>query len=400
MLDAMIWVRHPNRSPEGGTRMRLPSQGWRAGFTLTIETLDGMPVLVTFGIASLGQVPGVARTLGQRALLVTGRHQQAAADLVSAELGADVVGQMQEAAEHVPIEVATTAVAQARALQAEVLIAIGGGSATGLAKAVALETGLPILAVPTTYAGSEMTSIWGVTSRNRKATGRDARVRPRAIIYDPALTLSLPPQMTAASGMNAMAHAIEALYAPDVTPKLTEVALAAITAVTTALPVAVARPDDLAARTELLYGAWLAGWALGSTTMGLHHKLAHVLGGTYRLPHAGVHSVLLPHVAAYNAPTARAALARAAIALGSEGPDDIGAALFDLAARIGAPTSLAELGLAHGQINEVAASVDVSNIINPREVTEPGLVRLLQAAYSGTRPLARASTGEPEDPQP
>lgn len=157
------------------------------------------------------------------------------------------------------------------------LITVGGGSATGLAKAVVLETGLPIVAVPTTYAGSEMTAIWGHTDSAGKTTGWDGRVLPRAVIYDPTLTLSLPPEITGASGMNALAHA--------------------------------------------LYGAWLAGWCLGSTTMGLHHKLAHVLGGIYRLPHAGVHSALLPHAAAYNASAARSGFTCAARALGVGGPD-------------------------------------------------------------------------------
>ena len=180
---------------------------------MAVPVLDDRPVRVIFGIGSLAEVRTEVLALGRRALLVTGRHEQAAADVASALLGADLVGELREVAQHVPVQLAADAVSLARGLRADVLVTVGGGSATGLAKAVALEVGLPVLAVPTTYAGSEMTPIWGLTDGEGKTTGRDARVLPRTVIYDPSLTRSLPPDITAASGMNALAHAIEALYA-------------------------------------------------------------------------------------------------------------------------------------------------------------------------------------------
>ena len=370
----------------GGEPVKLPHAQWRDAFTRDAPVLDERPVRVVFGIGALAQVGSEAYALGRRALLIAGHHEDGAAEVVSTQLGADLAGRLRDVAQHVPVDLARSALAKARELGVDVLIAIGGGSATGLAKAIALETGLPVLAVPTTYAGSEMTPIWGVTDLQGKTTGRDARVLPRTVVYDPELTASLPAEVTAASGMNALAHALEALYAPDTTEALTTVAEEATRALATALPQAVERPDDLEARSQALYGAWLAGWALGSTTMGLHHKLAHVLGGTYGLPHAGVHSALLPQVAAFNAPAAPAAFARAAKALGTSGPDRVAAALFDLAITVGAPTSLAELGLEDAAIYDVAAAVAAADVANPRAVTEPDLVRLLRGAYTGTQP--------------
>jgi maleylacetate reductase len=366
--------------------MTLPEARWREGFTYDAPVLADRTVRVVFGVGSVHQVGREAAALGRQTLLIAGQHEDAAADLVAAQLGVDLAGRLRDVAQHVPTHLADEATHHATQLGAQVLLTIGGGSATGLAKAIALRTGLPILAVPTTYAGSEMTPIWGLTDPQGKTTGRDRRVLPRTVLYDPALTVSLPPQMTGASGMNALAHALEALYAPDTTPLLSMLAEEALRTLGTALPMVVAQPDDLDARSQLLFGAWLAGWALGSTTMGLHHKLAHVLGGTYRLPHAGVHSTLLPQVAAFNATAAPEAFTRAARALHAGDPGDVGQAVFDLATRVGAPTSLADLGLAPDAIDAVAAVVAAATVVNPRPVTEPDLVHLLRAAFAGTRP--------------
>jgi maleylacetate reductase len=226
----------------------------------------------------------------------------------------------------------------------------------------------------------------GLSDKRGKATGRDPRVLPRTVLYDPALTTSLPSNVTGPSGINALAHAIEALYAPDVTPQLATVAEGALCTLAAVLPTVVAHPEDLRARSQALYGAWLAGWALGATTMGLHHKLAHVLGGTYRLAHAGVHSALLPQVAAFNATSAPEALTRAARALHVTDANLVGAALFDLATQINAPTSLAALGLARDTIDAVAETVAGASVINPRPVTQSDLILLLRSAYAGTRP--------------
>ena len=347
---------------------------------------DDAAVRVVFGPRSLAQVPSEARILGSRIMIISGRHEADAAEAVRAELGDDVVARIPDVIQHVPVDIADRAIDAARDAEVGLLISIGGGSATGLAKVVARDTGLPILAVPTTYAASEMTPIWGQTDHGEKTTGRDPRVLPRLVVYDPVLTITMPAELTAASGMNALAHALESLYAPDATPRSLEVAEEAIRALADGLPDAVARPDDLEARTAALRGAWFAGWALGSTTMGLQHKLAHILAGKYQLPHAGVHSALLPHVTAFNAPAVRVPFARAVRALGLAGPDEIGPAVFELATQLHAPTSLAQLGLDHGAIPEVAKIIGAALVSNPRDYTEEQVVVLLEQAYLGIKP--------------
>lgn len=355
-------------------------------FSYPAPVFDDSAVRVIFGRGSLAQVPSEARTLGSRVMIISGRHEADPAAAVSAGLGDDLVAQISDVVQHVPVDVAARAIDAARGAEVGLLISIGGGSATGLAKVVARDTGLPILAVPTTYAGSEMTPIWGQTDHGGKTTGRDPRVLPRLVVYDPVLTISMPADLTAASGMNALAHALESLYAPDATPRSLEVAEEAIRALADGLAPAVARPDDLEARTAALRGAWLAGWALGSTTMGLQHKLAHVLAGKYQLPHGGVHSALLPHVAAFNAAAVPAPFARAVRAMGLGGPDEVGPAVFELATQLHAPTSLAELGLDHDAISEVAKIIGAAPVSNPRDYTEEQVVLLLEQAYLGIKP--------------
>lgn len=365
--------------------MTLPGQD---GQPFTHSTSIGDKVVrVVFGTGSLASVAAAGRTLGSRLMIISGRHEADAAAAVRADLGDDLVARIPDVRQHVPVEVAARAIDAARDAEVGILISIGGGSATGLAKAVARDTGLPILAVPTTYAGSEMTPIWGQTDHGEKTTGRDPRVLPSLVVYDPALTISMPANLTAASGMNALAHAVESLYAPNATPLSSEVAEEAIRALAHGLPAAVTRPDDLEVRAGALRGAWLAGWALGSTTMGLHHKLAHVLGGRYQLPHAGVHSALLPHVAAFNAAAVPVPFARAARALGlGGGPEAVGPALFELANRLQAPTSLAELGLDLESIPDVAKIISASPVANPRDYTEENVVVLMEQAYLGKQP--------------
>ena len=364
--------------------MKLPEDG--RPFTILAPVLADRAVRVVFGLGSVDKVAFEARTLGTPILLISGRHHADPADAVRAQLGDDLACRIQEVAQHVPVELAREAIGAAQKSRAEVIVSIGGGSATGLAKAVAREVGLPILAMPTTYAGSEMTPIWGQSDSGGKTTGRDQQVLPRIVVYDPALTVPMPADLTAASGMNALAHAVESLYAPDRTSMSSDVAEVAIRALADGLPRAVSQPDDLQARTETLRGAWLGGWALGSTTMGLHHKLAHVLGGTYRLPHAGVHSALLPQVAAFNAPSAPGPFSRSARALRVSGPEAVPPALFELAGELGAPTSLADLGLSIEAIDEVAKIIAESDVPNPREFTQDDLVFLLRRAYMGERP--------------
>lgn len=339
---------------------------------------------VVFGPGALAQVPDEAGALGGTAvLLIAGTAQKAAADQVAAALGARLAARIDEVVQHVPDEVAEEALRLTRAVAADALVCIGGGSATGLAKAVALQARVPILAVPTTYAGSEMTPVWGITAAGHKTTGRDPGVRPRTVVYDPLLTISLPPGLTAASGLNAAAHCVEALYAGGVGPVTALFATHGLRTLATALPRCVEAPGDVDARGQALYGAWLAGLALGGAATGVHHKVCHVLGGSFGLPHAEVHAAVLPHAAAFNAEAAPAALARAARALGAA---DAPAGLWDLASRTGAPTSLRRLGLRVEDLEAAAELVAAAQPANPRPVDAAGVAELLRAAYDGRRP--------------
>jgi alcohol dehydrogenase class IV len=284
---------------------------------------------------------------------------------------------------HVPLEIAQQARDEAAHLSADCCVAIGGGSTTGLAKAIALTTGLPIVAIPTSYAGSEMTPIWGLTEAGIKKTGRDPRVLPKTVLYDPTLTLSMPPLLSATSGMNSIAHCVEALYAKDANPIISMIAEEGIRAMAASLPSVVQHPHDGDARSKALYGAWLGGIALGAVGMALHHKLCHTLGGTFNLPHAETHTVILPQAIAYNTPAAPEAMSRAARALGTESATQ---GLYDLAVSLGAPVSLKSLGM-HAEGLDRAAELAVQNpYYNPRPVTQEGIRELLQNAFEGRRP--------------
>lgn len=347
-------------------------------------TYEALPSRVIFGAGRAAELPDAIERLGAaRVLVLATPRGRAEAERLAAPLGARVAGIYDGAAMHVPAEVARQACVQARALAADCSLAVGGGSTIGLAKAIALELGLPIVALPITYAGSEMTKIWGLTEGGAKRTGRDPRVLPRVVIYDPELTLGLPARVAGPSGMNALAHCVEALYAPDANPITGLLAEEGIRALGRSLPQVVAAPEDIDARAEALYGAWLAGAALGAVSMGLHHKLCHTLGGSFSLPHAEVHTVILPHAAAYNAPAAPAALARVARALGAAAAPG---ALWDLAARLGAPLSLRALGMRAEDLDAAAELATRNPYANPAPVTRAGVRRLLEDAFAGRRP--------------
>jgi len=344
---------------------------------------------VVFGAGARHTAAAELDRLGStRTLLVFGGHEAVYAEEIAAEVGDRVIGRFTDVTMHVPVEVARAAVEAARVAGADSVLSVGGGSSVGTAKAIALETGLPILAVPTTYAGSEMTRIWGLTDNQRKKTGQDPKVLPRAVIYDPETTLSLPAGLSAASGMNALAHLVEALYAPGVSPVSVASAQEGIRALATGLPRVVKDPSDLAARSEALYGAWLAGWALGTTGMGVHHKICHTLGGTWNLPHAETHSAVIAYAAAYNeqaAPDAMAHLRAAFEAAGREAPT-AASAVWQLAHDIGAPTSLAAVGFPADAVAKAARIVADAKPVNPRPVDASSVEDLLRAGLAGERP--------------
>src|SRR5271154_2893734 len=313
---------------------------------------DMLPSRVVFGVGCLDKLPEEIERLGaHRALVLSTPEQRKEAQQMVDRLGARAVGLFDKAVMHVPIEIAEQAREQARALGADCCISIGGGSTTGLAKAIALVSPLPILSIPTTYAGSEMTPIWGITESGVKKTGRDPRVLPKTVLYDPTLTVSMPSMLSATSGMNSIAHCVEALYSKDANPIISMIAEEGIRALATGLPMVVKDPANLEARSNALYGAWLGGMSLGAVGMALHHKLCHTLGGSFNLPHAETHTVVLPHAVAYNQDAAASVLNRVARALGASSAAQ---GLYDLAASLGAPTSLSALGLQASNLDKAA----------------------------------------------
>jgi len=339
---------------------------------------------VVFGVGALAELPRELDLLGVRHALVlsTPGHADLAGRAVRL-LGDRATGTFSGAAMHVPVAVAREAREAARRLDADCLVAIGGGSTTGLAKAIALDTGSPIIALPTTYAGSEMTPIFGLTEDGEKRTGRDSRVLPRTVIYDPQLTVTLPVALSVTSGLNAIAHAAEGLYARDGNPLTALLAEEGLRALASALPMIHRAPQDIEARSEALYGAWLCGLVLANAGMALHHKLCHLLGGTFNLPHSETHAVVLPHAIAFNAPSIPEALERMARGLGHPAP---AAALYDLARAHGAPYSLRALGLAEVDIDRAAQLAIANPYWNPRPIEREGIRTLLQNAWEGKRP--------------
>ncbi len=347
-----------------------------------ISTLQSARVV--FGAGTLAQVPRELELLGaSRALVLSTPGHAAEAERVAQMLGSRAAGLFAGAKMHVPLEVAHAARELSRRLGADGLVAIGGGSTTGVAKAVALDSGAPILAIPTTYAGSEMTPIFGLTESGEKRTGRDPRVLPRTVIYDPELTLTLPPTLSMTSGLNAMAHAAEGLYARDGHPLIDLLAEEGLRALANALPAIHREPRDIEARSQALYGAWLCGMVLANAGMALHHKLCHTLGGSFDLPHAAVHAVILPHAIAYNAPSIPAALERMSHALGGA---PAAPALHELARAHGAPYSLRALGLAEANLDRAADLAVAHPYWNPRPLEREGIRSLLQNAWEGRRP--------------
>ncbi|WP_269505050.1 maleylacetate reductase [Burkholderia sp. IMCC1007] len=348
---------------------------------------QGTPSRVVFEWGALARLPDELSTLGaQRALILSTPEQQALAERVRDVLGERAAGVCAQAVMHVPIEVARAARATAAELGADCCIAIGGGSTIGLGKAIALESSLPILAVPTTYAGSEMTPIYGITEGRLKRTGRDARVLPRTVLYDASLTVSLPPAISAASGVNAMAHAVEALYAEDANPVISLMAEESIRALGEALPGVVREPGDREMRSRALYGAWLAGTCLGAVGMALHHKLCHTLGGTFNLPHAQTHAAMLPHTAHYNHAAAPDALRRVARALGGTDAADAGPLLFGLNRQLGIAPALAAIGMPEAGLDEAADLACRNPYANPRPIERAAIRELLQHAWEGREP--------------
>jgi maleylacetate reductase len=345
---------------------------------------SALPGKVLFGFGTIDKVADEIRQLGCRRALVLSTPQQApqAKDL-AVRLGDLSIGAFTEAAMHTPVTVTQRASNVVRERQADCTVALGGGSTTGLGKAIALRTDLPQIVVPTTYAGSEATPILGETDLGRKTTQRTLKVLPEVIVYDVELSLTLPTPLSVASGMNAIAHAVEAVYSPEANPVISLLAMEGIAALARALPAIVHDPIDRDARSDALYGAWACAVCLGSVGMALHHKLCHVLGGSFDLPHAETHTVILPHAVAYNELAAGEALRPVARILGANTAAE---GLYDLARRLGAPIALKDLGMPLEGIGRAAELAIAAPYPNPRPLEREGIRGLLDDAFHGRAP--------------
>jgi maleylacetate reductase len=352
-------------------------------------TYTGLPARVVFGHGTISQIPAEIERLGLKRIMVLATPQQTeSAEETSASLGALSAGVFAEAAMHTPIEVTERALLAATEMRADGLLAIGGGSTTGLAKAIALRTDMPQIVVPTTYAGSEMTPILGETKGGIKTTQRSMKILPEVVIYDVDLTLTLPASLSGTSGINAIAHAVEALYAPEANPIISFMAEEGIRALASALPLIKDAPLDKKARSDALYGAWLCGACLGSVGMGLHHKLCHTLGGSFDLPHAETHTIVLPHAVAYNAPTIPDALSAIKRALGVS---DAAQGLFDLAGAVGAKRALRDIGMPQDGILRAVDLATSAPYPNPRLLEKDAIHHLIQNAFHGHPPTPSAA---------
>ncbi|MCW2134391.1 maleylacetate reductase [Arthrobacter sp. VKM Ac-2550] len=342
----------------------------------------GQRVLFGSGKAAENLCAEVTRLGAQKVMVIASEFEAPIAKRVTADIS--VALDYDDVAPHVPIEKAEKARAAAAEHGIDLLVCVGGGSTTGLAKAIALTTGLPIIAVPTTYAGSEATNVWGLTEAARKTTGIDDRVLPATVVYDAELTLSLPADLSVASGLNALAHCVDSMWGPRVDPINQALAAEGIRALNQGLPLVKQDPANLAGREQALYGAYLAAVAFASAGSGMHHKICHVLGGTWNMPHAQTHATVMPYVLAFNAPEAPDAANRIAAAFGT---DNAVEGLNRLRATLDAPKALKDYGFAEDNIAEaVDIILPVIPASNPRTPTEQNLTELLRAATAGTTP--------------
>jgi maleylacetate reductase len=349
-------------------------------------TFAGVPTRVVFGSRAVDSIGDEVARLGKkRVFVVCSEPQKHDAERLRDLLGSACIDIYSGAVLHTPVGVTKEAVRATIGAAADCVVSIGGGSAIGLGKALALRMGLPQICVPTTYAGSEMTPILGQTEDGEKKTLSDPAILPKAVIYDVELTKSLPSLFSAASGLNAIAHAAEALYARDGNPIITILAQEGIAAMMRSLPRIIADPLDNRGRSDALYGAWLCGVCLGSVGMALHHKLCHVVGGSFDLPHAETHAILLPHALAYNLKAAPSALESLRAATGANDPAK---RIFDLSRSLGLPKSLSEIGFEEDKL-DLAATIAMRNSYwNPRRFDKTSIRDILSAAWEGRAPSA------------
>jgi maleylacetate reductase len=347
---------------------------------------QALPWNIIFGAGAISRLPDELDKLGyKRAMVLVTPGQREQGEYLAGLLGARAVSVFDKAVMHVPASTVEQAMEEMERVNADCSVSLGGGSTTGLGKALALKKNLPNVAIPTSYAGSEMTNIWGITESERKVTGRDNLVVPTLTIYDPELTLSLPAKFAGASGLNAMAQAVVNVAVRNANPMVSLMALEAIRALSRSLPLIIADPENMEARADALFGACLAGASLGTGATGLHHRLCHTFGGTFNTPHAETHTVILPHVVAYNAGAVPEGTDKLALAMGVE---DAAVGLMELARVVGAPTSLQAIGIKEEDLDKAAAIATETPVNNPEPVTKARVRALLDNAYYGRTPTS------------
>ncbi|PWN92570.1 Dehydroquinate synthase-like protein [Acaromyces ingoldii] len=358
---------------------------------------------VVFGRGSLkAQLEGEVAQLGaKRVLVITTPHQRDIGEEVSSLLGARFTALYSNATMHTPVEVTEDALKVVSEKNIDCLVAVGGGSTIGLAKALAYRTDLLQIVVPSTYAGSEATSILGQTEKGAKTTLVSPKVLPEVIVYDVDLTLTLPKVMSLTSGVNAIAHSIETLYSAKSNPFIDLLAVEGIQVMMRSLAKLGSEPDDIEARSDALYAAWACGMCLGNGGgTALHHKICHTIGGMLNTPHAETHAIVLPHALQYNYAylnkDSRRNLGRAfGLAVNEEGGRDqleregveMAQKIFDIVQNGGAPTSLAALGVKSSDLEPVAEAAAKAPYPNPAPLEGPRLLELLHRAHLGSRPV-------------
>jgi alcohol dehydrogenase class IV len=372
---------------------------------------------IIFGTGSLAQLGEVVdRFRWQRLLLCSTGSLRRGGQIAELEraLGERLVASYEHIQPHVPDFQVAEALALAETHQIDGVIGFGGGSAIGMAKAVsrALEKKrsgtqeypiapiqqplVPVIAIPTTYAGSEMTPVYGVTRQidgePRKVTVTDVRVTPKLTLYDPLLTLQLSPEMTASTGINALAHCIEALYSITRNPFSTAAALQGIRSINSALPRCYAAGNDVEARAEMLTGSFLAATALAHVTMAIHHGLCHVLGGTAGVPHGVANSIILPHAMRFNLDATAHQLAQVAEAMGigtagtivEAAAEDVIQQIYRLIRQLNLPQHLRDVGVQEADLPRLAQIAFQSRTVqsNPKPVRDAGEIEaILRAAW-------------------
>ncbi|HEX4559288.1 MAG TPA: maleylacetate reductase [Mycobacterium sp.] len=346
---------------------------------------DTLPGRIVFGPGTVEGIADELERLGvQRAMLIAAHYDSHLDFQATRVLGSRLQLRWNEVRQHVPNDLAHRATAAAIDNSADGLVTIGGGSTIGLGKAVAVNTDLPLLTVPTTYSGSEMTPIYGLTVDHHKSTARDDRALPKVVIYDPELLTSLPPAVVGPSGMNALAHCAEALWAPRTDPITDAIALDGAHRIGAHLRTAFTH-DDAAGRGQMLIASCLAGVALGTVGTSLHHSLCHLLGGMFDSPHAETHAVMLPYVVQYLKSAVPLAVDRLSVAMNTT-PDRLTDTIWSLGRSVGTPHGLRALGLTETQVLQAADAAWANGFASPRSLNRSGLHRLLLGAFRGFAP--------------